>query len=163
MFSGAKLLWAGILLGIDYFVKPSLSLFTVVLIAIALDFATGIMKAWFKKEARTSEGYRKTVVKIMQYAVPILVLYLAGKRIPEYHKLLTDASGYLMMFIIYIEVTSIFENLYDIDKKTVVSKYLYKPMLMILKFGIEKNPDTQAADKIAQEQEKKEEENEKKI
>lgn len=144
----AKLLWGGILLGIDLLVKPTFSLFTVVLIAIALDFATGLLKATMKKEARTSQGYRKTVVKITQYMIPILLIYIAGKQIPEHAVLLKQASGYLMMFIIYIEATSIFENLYEIDKKTVVSKFLYRPALMILKFGIEKNPVATAAEKL---------------
>lgn len=150
----AKLLWGVALLGIDLLVKPTFSLFTVVLIAICLDFATGLMKAAFKKEARTSQGYRKTVVKISQYMIPILLLYIAGKQIPEHAALLKQASGYLMMFIIYIEATSVFENLYEIDKKTVVSKFLYRPALMILKFGIEKNAVVAAADKLEEKNKK---------
>lgn len=144
----AKLLWGGILLGIDLIVKPTFNLFTIVLLAIALDFLTGIIKAKMNKKARTSEGYRKTVVKLMQYVVPILVLYAAGKYIPEHKQLLTKCSGYLMMFVTYIEVTSIFENLYEIDKTSVVAKFLYRPALMILKFGIEHNPVTKAADEL---------------
>jgi hypothetical protein len=53
-----------------------------------------------------------------------------------------------MLFIIYIEVTSIFENLYAIDNTSMISKYLYKPVLVILKFGIENNAVVKAADKI---------------
>lgn len=143
-----KLLWGGILLGIDLMISPSFNLLTVVLILIALDFITGITKAKMKKKDRTSEGYRKTITKLLQYLVPILVLWVAGKYIPEHKAMLQSASGYVMMFICYIEATSIFENLYEIDKTSVISRFLYKPMLKILKLGIEKNPVTEAADKI---------------
>lgn len=150
-----KLIWAGIILGIDLFVKPSFRLLLVVMIAVLIDFITGVIKAWFKKEARTSEGYRKTVVKFMQYVVPVIVLYFGSKRIPEHKELLSSAYGYLLMFIIYIEATSIFENLYEIDKKTVISKYLYRPMLKVLKFGIENNPAVKAADKLKEDEKSK--------
>lgn len=146
LFSTPKLAWAVFLLGIDFLVKPTFSLFSVMGIAIVLDFATGLLKAMFKKEARTSKGYRKTVVKLSQYLTPVLILYIAGKFIPEHSVLLKQASGYVMMFVIYIECTSIFENLYEIDNKTVVAKFLYKPVLMLLKLGIENNPISKAAE-----------------
>jgi phage-related holin len=143
-----KFLWAGILLGIEFFVKPSFSLLSVVLILIALDLVTGVVKAKFQHKERTSEGYRRTVIKLLQYLGPVIVLYIGSKSIPEHSKLLKDISGYVMMFICYIEATSIFENLYEIDKKSMIAKFLYRPALVILKFGMEKNPVTQAADKI---------------
>ena len=143
-----KLLWGGILLGLDLMINPSFKLLSVVLILIGLDLVTGVTKAKMKKIQRTSEGYRKTIVKLLQYLVPILVLYVAGKYIPEHKKMLQSASGYVMMFICYIEATSIFENLYEIDKKSMIARFLYKPALTILKFGIERNPVAEAAEKI---------------
>lgn len=147
----AKILWGVALLGIDLMVNPSLNLLKAVGIAIVLDLATGILKAKMRKQARTSKGYRKTMVKLSQYLVPVLILSLAGKWIPEKADLLNSAAGYVMMFIIYIEVTSIFENLYEIDKTSTIAKYLYRPALVILKFGIEHNPVTKAADNIVNE------------
>ena len=152
----AKVFWAGTLLFIEFLVNPSFSMFGILLAAIGLDFLTGVVKAKFKKQDRTSEGYRKTVTKLMQYLIPILILWAAGKYIPEYKVRLHQASGWVMMFIIYIEVTSIFENLYEIDKKSMISKYLYKNALVLLKFGIENNAIKKAADNIDQQQEKEE-------
>lgn len=148
----AKLVWGGALLFIDIISPPSFNLFTVVVGAILVDFITGIAKAKFKKVARTSEGYRKTVVKLMQYIVPILVIWVCSKRVPGYEKTLTEIGGWLMLFVIYIELTSIFENLYEIDKTSVIAKYVYRPALKILKFGIEHNPVTAAADKVEKEE-----------
>lgn len=148
LFSTAKIFWGGTLLFIDVMIHPSFNMFFVVLGAILLDFITGIAKAKFQKIARTSEGYRRTVVKLMQYIVPILVIWIASKRVPGYESTLKEIGGWLMLFITYIEATSIFENLYDIDKKSVISKYVYKPALKLLKFGIENNPVTKAAEQL---------------
>ncbi len=145
-----KLAWAGILLFIDFLVNPTFSLFTVGMLLMFIDLVTGITKAKFHHKERTSEGYRKTIVKLLQYIVPVVVLYLGAKFIPEHAVMLKKASGYLLMFICYIETTSIFENLYEIDKRSAIAKYLYRPMLVLLKFGMEKNPVSNAADKIAE-------------
>lgn len=147
-FLFAKITWVYVLLWFDFFMSPSLSLMGVMIGTVVLDLITGIIKAKFLGQARTSTGLRRTVIKISQYAVPVLVFWVAGKFIPEYKVRLQQAGGFLMMFIVYIECTSIFENLYAIDQKTPISKYIYKPALIILKFGIEHNPVAEAAEKI---------------
>lgn len=159
----AILAWSTILLGIDLVLSPSVNLFMIMWVAIGIDLITGITKAKLLKVARTSDGFRKTVIKVAQYVVPVLIIGFIAMRIPEQKAgvegnpyfskaFLLKATGWLMMFIIYIEVTSIFENLYEIDKKTVIAKFIYKPALTLLKFGIEKNPVNAAADKLQQEQ-----------
>jgi hypothetical protein len=147
-FLNAKIFFGSVFAFFEFLTKPTFSIFGLVLGAILLDFITGVTKAKFKKQDRTSEGYRKTIVKLLQYIIPILILWAAGRWIPEYKEKLQQASGFVMLFIIYIEVTSIFENLYAIDNTSMISKYLYKPVLVILKFGIENNAVVKAADKI---------------
>lgn len=144
----AKLTWGAVLMMFEFFMNPSFSLFGVVLAVIFLDFITGVVKSVFKKVARTSEGYRKTVIKLLQYIIPVFIFWGAGRYIPEYKEKLEQASGFVMMFIVYIEVTSIFENLYAIDSKSVIAKNFYRPVLVLLKFGIENNPVSEFADKI---------------
>lgn len=157
IISMPKLLWGGILLFVDIMANPSFKLFFIVLAGIVLDFITGIIKAKMNNKARTSEGYRKTITKVMQYITPILILWAASKYIPGYEKELKEISGWLMMFVIYVEVTSIFENLYEIDKISPIAKYLYKPALKILKFGIENNPVNKQAENIDKKKEVKDE------
>lgn len=158
LFTTPKLLWGGVTLFIDLIVSPSFELLGFVLGAIALDFVTGVTKAKFKKEARTSDGYRKTIVKVMQYIIPVVIIWVASFRVPHYQSALQQVAGWVMLFIIYIEVTSTFENLYEIDKKSVIAKYLYRPALKILKFGITHNPVVDAAKKIDEQTEEKKEE-----
>lgn len=145
-----KLAWAGILLFLDFIINPTFGLFTAAIILMLIDLVTGIAKAKFQHRERTSEGYRKTVVKLLQYMVPVIVLYMGARFIPEHAIMLKKASGYLIMFICYIEATSIFENLYEMDKKSMIAKYLYRPALIVLKFGLEKNPVNNAAEKVNQ-------------
>ena len=150
-----KIIWGGIIAGIDLMVKPTLSLLQVVGVCIVFDLVTGITKAVLNKKQRTSEGYRKTVIKILQYSGPILVLYGAGLKIPEYKDQLHIFCGWVMMFIIYIEVTSIFENLYEIDKRSPISRYGYKNILKILKFGLTHNELAEAAKREKQSEKEK--------
>lgn len=144
----AQMTWAMFILIFDFFMKPTIELFGVMFVIIFIDLVTGIIKSIFKKVARTSRGLRRTIVKLMQYIIPVLLLWGAGKYIPEQKKMFQTASGFVMMFIIYIEITSIFENLYEIDSESKIAKFLYRPALIILKFGIENNPVQKTANVV---------------
>ena len=160
-FETPRILWAGILLGIDLVARPKAGLLAAVFILVLLDFITGVVKAKLKGVARTSQGYRKTIIKMMQYVIAILIFigggYFLKSAVPpdadgnivQVASILTQASSYVMLFIMYIETSSIFENLYDIDQDSPFSKNFIKPVLRVLKFGIEKNPISRAADTIA--------------
>jgi phage-related holin len=138
-------------LNINFNLVPPVHLFGLMGIAIGLDFITGVAKAVVMQEARTSNGYRKTVKKFIQYggsiAVTLMIRYLLSKQ-PELEpgmKYVNWLGNGLMVFIILIEFTSIFENLYAIDKSSMMSKYIIKPMLKILTLQIRNNPINQQA------------------
>jgi len=123
---------------------PSGSLFVVVLAAMILDFITGVIKAIFAKEQRTSEGYRRTIVKFTQYGGAILVSMILNYMVAENLKLqglepyISNLTNGVMVFILFIETTSVLENISEIDNKTPFSKYCIKPLLKILTFQIKK-------------------------
>jgi hypothetical protein len=117
-------------------------------LGICLDFLTGVIKSVVLKEARTSKGYRKTIVKFTQYGgsvlVGMLLKFIGSKNsdmanIALYADYLTDG---LVIFIIFVELTSVMENIYAIDKETPFSKYFVGPLLKILTFQIKNNPVT---------------------
>jgi len=124
---------------------PSVGLLAVMGIALFLDLVTGITKAIFAKQQRTSEGYRKTVVKVMQYfgsvGLSMIVTYASKNLTPfaEWGIIAEYMGNGLLLFIIFIEVTSIFENMYAIDDKTPFAKYVIKPILNIMTFQIKNN------------------------
>lgn len=131
----------------SYLVLPDYRLFLCVAFSILLDFITGIMKAKVAKEARTSGGFRKSIQKIAQYASctigSFVLINLAA--ITRGHIDIQAAAligNGLMVAIIYIEVTSIFENAYAINSDSLLSRYFIKPALNILTFQLKNNPAT---------------------
>ena len=145
-----KIFWGGTLLFIDVLTAPSFRLIFFVIGAMIIDFITGVTKSKIKKVARTSEGYRKTVIKFLQYIVPMAVLWACSAVTEEYRQQIRGINGFFMLFVIYIEVTSIFENLYEMDKGTPVAKNVYRWALKILKLGLENNAVKKTADKLDQ-------------
>ncbi len=126
---------------------PNKSLLLWMGVAIAIDFITGVIKACFKGEARTSSGYRKTIIKFLQYggtlAVGAILNNIAGQNnMPGAAAVLNAFTDGLVVFIIYIEVTSIMENIYECDKESMLCKYFIKHALNILTFQIKNNPIT---------------------
>ncbi len=139
--------------GMTINIRPNIPfLLVAMVVAMAMDFVTGVIKAKIQKVARTSEGYRLTVKKIVQYFMAaglcLGLNYLVKTVIAEKTEAILYINMFVLFFIIYIEVTSILENLYEIDNKSKFSKYLIKPLLSIMKFGLEKNSVVKAAESI---------------
>lgn len=136
---------------------PSTDLLFWMFIAIVIDFITGVTKAVIQGEARTSNGFRKTITKFLQYGVAIAVSVIMANTAKQNnmdsasHLLFIFNDG-LLVFIIYIEVTSIFENLYACDQNTVFSKYFISPVLKILTAQIKNNPIFKEGEKVNQNQ-----------
>lgn len=148
-----KFLFAGSLLFIKIAFFPSVTLLLWMGLAIVFDFISGLAKAIILKQARTSSGYRKTVVKFMQYGgslfVGIALAHTAqGTESDQMKILLSWFNDGLVIFITYIEVTSIFENLYACDNTSPISKYFISPALKILTFQIKNNPLINGADQL---------------
>lgn len=150
-----KLLFAGGLAFANLTLKflPNFTLLALLAIVIAVDFLTGIWKAKCNNQARTSDGFRKTVTKFLQYGCAVVcgaVLSYIGEQkggagTVAIAGLLNDG---LLIFIIYIEITSIFENLYAVDSTTAMAKYFYAPVLKILTFQIKNNPVVKQANAL---------------
>jgi hypothetical protein len=140
-------------LNIKFNFLPSPNLLVIMGITIVLDFVTGIIKAKLSNQARTSEGYRKTVIKFTQYGGSVLVgcllKYVGSKQsdMTNINQYIDYLNNGLLIFIVFIETTSILENIYAIDKETPFSKYLISPLLKLLTFQIKNNPIEKLAEK----------------
>lgn len=139
------LMASGVLAGIKFSFLPSVNLLAWVFIAMVLDLITGVAKATVLKEARTSSGYRKTVIKFTQYAGAILAGIILGNVLPQEIELVRYVTDGLLILLVYIETTSIFENLYAIDSNSPFSKYFISPVLRLLTLAIRKTPLAQNA------------------
>jgi phage-related holin len=127
-----------------HFVPNIYMLMYAVVIGMVVDFATGVIKAKMKKEERTSEGYRRTVKKVTQYftaiGLSLGIQYLVKQTLTSTDADMKYISVFVLVFVLYIEVTSIMENIYEIDSHSTMARFFIRPLLSILKFGLEKNP-----------------------
>lgn len=119
---------------------PDANLLAWVFIAMLIDFTTGVAKAFALGQARTSSGYRKTVTKFTQYAGAIAAGIILANTLPKDNSIVAFVNNGVLILLIYIEVTSVFENLYAIDSSSVFSKYFIAPVLKVLTIAIKKNP-----------------------
>ncbi|GAA0561488.1 phage holin family protein [Chitinophaga japonensis] len=126
---------------------PDANLLAWVFISMLLDLITGVVKAVVLKQARTSSGYRKTVIKFTQYAGAIAVGIILANTMQKDSAIVGYVNSALLILLIYIEATSIFENLYAIDNSSPFSRYFIAPILKLLTLAIKKSPLNQAAGK----------------
>jgi len=143
------------LMFIKFSLLPNQNLMFWMGVAIVLDFLTGFTKAIYQRVARTSGGMRKTISKFIQYggalAVGIILAHAAEEKGAESLKgIINYFNDGLVVFIIYIEVTSIFENLVAIDNKSTIARYFYSPMLKLLTAQFKKLPVNQVAEAVAE-------------
>lgn len=89
-------------------------------IAMGCDLATGIAKAYRKKESITSKGLRDTVSKCIQYGTFLIITHvlthfeIGGKvQYPQLEWL----NKLSLEFIILIEIKSVYENIVAINPK----------------------------------------------
>ena len=132
-------------LNVSYNIIPDAMLMVGIGFVVLLDFITGVIKAIVKGDQRTSVGYRKTVKKFTQYFGAIAASIIAQYALS--FKLHSDEFGYitefmnngLLLFIIFIELTSIFENLIEIDNKSPFAIYFIKPLHALMTIAIKNN------------------------
>lgn len=142
------------ILNFNFNFLPTGTLMVGIGLAMALDLCTGIIKAIFKDEQRTSQGYRKTIKKFTQYfgaiSIGILVRFAFRTELgaPEYLVYADFFNNSLLIFIIFIEIVSILENMLEIDNKSPFAKYFIRPMLNILTLALKNNFVAKQADKL---------------
>lgn len=138
------------LLDINLNFLPKADLIVVFGISMVLDFITGVIKAVILGRARNSTGYRKTIIKFLQYGGAILIgmgISYMGAKISQYNPSWVNIINYmswfntgLLVFIIFIEFVSILENIYALNPKSKFAKYAIKPALHILTIELRKGP-----------------------
>jgi hypothetical protein len=124
---------------------PKGSLLLWMTISVLADFATGILKSAVLGVARTSTGFRKTLIKFCQYGGAIAISFVIGNTAKgqgfvDHPGFLNMMNEGLLIFIIYIEITSICENIIAIDPATPFSKFFIGPLHKALTFQLKNNP-----------------------
>lgn len=118
-------------------VLPPASLLIWLGLAMGLDLITGVAKAIRNNVPRTSTGFRKTVVKFIQYGGAIAIGIILAN-VSEFRK--DDSSEWIykyfsnsmLLFMIYIEIKSVFENLIEVSPDSDFTRFFLRPIHDIL-------------------------------
>ncbi len=93
-----------------------------------LDLITGIAKAWHNKQAITSYGFRRTVVKAVQYGTFLVVMHILDNFEVDGDK--TEIFGWIVTgaysFLMGVEGKSILENIVALDNRFDVKYFIEK-------------------------------------
>jgi len=122
---------APIIIWIERYVFSDWSYLPSLMILIGIDFATGVTAAWKHNEAITSKGWRNTIVKIVQYASFLIVTHiivnfeLNGEKVQLPIAWITEGA---YVFLIAIEVKSVYENLTRINSNLDFLKPIIKKL-----------------------------------
>lgn len=115
-------------------------------LAVAFDLLTGVLKAWSKGESTTSAGLRKTVIKIGSYVgtmvMVIILTNVVGIVDVSNRYDLSILVDTLMGFMVFIELYSICENISEAYPNSPLVTYMIGPIMKFLKGKISKNPLT---------------------
>lgn len=109
-------------------------------VTMFLDLVTGIAKAIKKGTPRTSTGYRRTVAKFIQYggaiAIGVVLANVSGyeKEGDGSQMIYSYFSNSMLLFIIYIEITSILENLVEVSPDSEFTKKFLTPVHKLFSF-----------------------------
>lgn len=118
-------------------VLPPATLLVWLGISMALDLLTGVAKAIKNNVPRTSTGFRRTVTKFIQYGGAIAIGIILAN-VSEFRK--DDSSEWIykyfsnsmLLFMIYIEIKSVFENLIEVSPDSDFTRFFLKPIHDIL-------------------------------
>lgn len=97
-------------------------------VLIMLDTVTGVLKALKRKDAITSYGLRRTVVKILQYGIFLIVVHILdnfevkGESVSVFGWIVTASYS----FLIGVEAKSILENLMALDERFDIKSFIEK-------------------------------------
>lgn len=132
---------------------PALPTLLLALVSVmVLDLLTGIIKAKLNNVIRTSKAMRRSVIKFIQYFTAIALAVGLQWMLKDLDESTKENISYitrgLIVFIVFIEIFSCCENVYEVDKTSKFSVYVITPILKILSFGFKNNPLSKEADKL---------------
>lgn len=135
-FANKKMLLTATLFGlVEVAFLPNWQLVYYLVGAMAIDLLTGLIKSWNLGKNTTSIGFRKTVTKVVMYVSIITGTWVLANLLSQMY----DKADYSPLvnltigFLSFIELYSVFENVYTISPSSTLSRYIAKPFLKLLR------------------------------
>lgn len=116
---------------------PPVHLLIWLLIVYILDFIFGVSKAILKGTPRTSQGFRQSIIKLLQYGgciiIAIVILNIVYASHDPFGRQFAWIFGDIMLyFMIYIEVVSVLENMEALAPGSIFVKLFVRPVKRII-------------------------------
>lgn len=131
-FTNTKMLLTASLFGlVEVAFFPNWQLVWLLIAAMFIDLLTGLIKSWNLGKATTSIGFRRTVTKLVTYVSIITGMYVLAHLLghmyggADYSPLVNLTTGFLS----FIELYSVFENIYAIAPNGMLARKLVRPIL----------------------------------
>ncbi len=128
-------------LELAFFPKPMLLFFLAG--TMIIDLITGLVKSWKNGVATNYQLLQKTVIKITMYCSVIISAWIMVNIFNTINKSDINYAIFvngLIGVLSFIELYSIFSNIYEIDPKGPLSLYVVGPILKLLKSKLNNNP-----------------------
>ncbi|GEM_PF-2106125 len=111
------------------------------LIVYTLDFIFGICKATLRGTPRTSHGFRKSIIKLLQYGgciiVAIVILNIVHRSKDNFGQQFAGLFGKGMLYLmIYIEVVSVLENMEAMAPQSSFVRIFVRPARCVITFKL---------------------------
>lgn len=118
----------------------------ILMVVMTLDLMTGLLKSWKRGHFTTSTGFKQTAIKIGTYAAIVLTVSALATVLDDISPTIVDYAFVVSAtvgFLTFIEIFSIFENIYALDPNSKLSRYLATPVIKWLKGYLKDNPPTE--------------------
>ena len=126
---------------VEYVPSPMLSIW--LLFAMFFDLVTGLTKSWNNNVVISSEGFRKSVNKVISYGGAVLVItalvnIIGIVDVKNTYDLSVVING-LMGFIVFTELYSICENILAVYPESALVKFVILPIMKFLRGKFKNN------------------------
>lgn len=120
---------------------PPVHLLIWLLIVYILDFIFGVSKAILKGTPRTSQGFRQSIIKLLQYGgciiIAIVILNIVYASHDPFGRQFAWIFGDIMLYLmIYIEVVSVLENMEAMAPASYFVRLFVRPVRRIITFQL---------------------------
>ncbi len=124
---------------IQYWPEPFL--LTWLLIVYLLDLIFGVLKTTFRGHSPTSNGFRKSIIKLLQYGgciiVATVILNIIHASTENFGQQFSWIFGDIMLYLmIYIEVVSVLENMEEMAPSSFFVRIFVRPVRRIITFQL---------------------------
>jgi len=122
---------------------PAPGKIALLVIVMLVDLCTGLIRSWKRGHVTTSHGLKQTAIKVGTYAAIIVAVAAMANVLADITPSVEEYYVYFVTgmvgFLTFVEIYSIFENIYESDPDSCLSVYVCGPALKWMRGYLKKN------------------------